>query len=58
MLNLLLQKRSRNSKSMDHLLTLEHRRELWKKGELHNLFAAGETMEVTLKGNHFSSRSI
>ena len=47
--NLLLQKPSRNSKSKDHLLALERRLELWKRGELHELFFEGETIQASLK---------
>ena len=46
--NLLLQKRSKNSKSKDYQLTLERRLELWHKGEFEELYVEGETIQASL----------
>lgn len=42
-------KASQKPKSKDHLLTLEHRLELWKEGKLDDLFTEGETIQTSLK---------
>ena len=49
MLNLLLQKPSKNFKSKDHQLALERRLELRYKGEFEELYFEGETIQVSLK---------
>ena len=49
MSNLLLQKPSKNPKSKDYQLVLERRLELWRKGELEELYFEGETIQASLK---------
>ena len=48
--NLLLQKPSTNFKSKNHLPVLERIFELWKKGELEDLFLEGEIIQALLIG--------
>ena len=45
---LLLQKPSKNSKSKDHLISLQRRLKLWK-GDISNLLHEGETIQERIK---------
>ena len=47
--SLLLQKPSKNSKSKDHLISLERRIDLWKTGDLEELLKEGEAIQNNLK---------
>ena len=42
---LLLQKPSKNSKSKDHLVSLERRLKLWEQGDISNLLHTGEIIQ-------------
>ena len=42
---LLLQKPSKNSKSRDHLVSLERRLKLWEQGDISNLLHTGEIIQ-------------
>ena len=46
---LLLQKPSKNSKSKDHLVSLEKCLKLWEVGDISNLFHEGETIQERMK---------
>ena len=46
---LLLQKPSKNSKSKDHLVSLERRLKLWEEGDIRNLLHEGETIQERMK---------
>ena len=46
---LLLQKPSKNSKSKDHLKSLERRFEIWKEGKLNELYEEGKAIQDRLK---------
>ena len=46
---MLLQKPSKNSKSKDHLVSLESRLKLWEEGNISNLLHEGETNQERMK---------
>ena len=46
---LLLQQPSKNSKSKDHLVSLERRLKLWEEGDIRNLLHEGETIQERMK---------
>ena len=49
MLALLLQRPSKNSKSNDHLISLERRLKLWEEGNISNFLHEGETIQERMK---------
>ena len=49
MLALLLQRPSKNSKSNDHLISLERRLKLWEEGNISNFLHEGETIQEIMK---------
>ena len=48
---LLLQKPSKNFKSKDHLKSLERRFEIWKEGNINELYEEGKTSQDWLKSD-------
>ena len=48
---LLLQKRSKNSESKDFLKSLERRFEIWKEGNINELYEEGKTIQDRLKSD-------
>ena len=48
---LLLQKPSKNSKSKDHLKSLETRFEIWKEEKINKLYEDGKTIQDRLKSD-------
>ena len=42
---LLLQKPRKNSKSKDHLKSLERRFEIWKEGNINQIYEEGKTIQ-------------
>ena len=52
---LLLQKPSKNSKSKNHLKLLERRFEIWKEGNINELYEEGKAIQDRLKSNGSSN---
>ena len=48
---LLLQRPSKNSKSKEHLKSLERRFEIWKEGNLNEHYEEGKTIQDRLKSD-------
>ena len=52
---LLLKKTNKNSKSKDHLKSLERRFEIWKEGNINELYKGGKAIQDLLKSDGSSS---
>ena len=48
---LFLQKPNKNSKSKDHLVSLERRLKIWEEGNISNLLHEGETSQEKMRIN-------
>ena len=55
MLDLLLQKSTKNPKSKDHLKSLERKLEIWKEGNISELFEEGKAIQNRLKSDESSN---